>query len=232
MALSLLPFTTLSDSQLLETLHRLASRERYATAALVASLGEVDARRLYLAEGCSSLFTYCTRVLHLSEHAAYNRIEAARAARRFPLVLERLADGSVTLTAVRLLAPHLTTETHAALLDAVRHASKHDVERLIATLRPKPDVPATVRKLPTEVAKASPLASAEPEPDRVVRNEMPDAAAARPPLSPSAAPKRPSVQPLAPSRYKLQLTLDDQGVALLRTRGRVKPIRERRSWRP
>jgi hypothetical protein len=45
---------------------------------------ELDTRRLYLGEGCSSLFTYCTQVLHLSEHAAYNRIETARAARFSP----------------------------------------------------------------------------------------------------------------------------------------------------
>jgi hypothetical protein len=25
-------------------------------------------RQLYLAEGCSSMFTYCVQVLHLSEH--------------------------------------------------------------------------------------------------------------------------------------------------------------------
>ena len=49
---------------------------------------ELDARRLYLGEGYSSLFTYCTQALHLAEGAAYNRIETARAARRFPMVLE------------------------------------------------------------------------------------------------------------------------------------------------
>ena len=81
---------------------------RLVTADLLALLGELDARRLYLGEGCSSLFTYCTQVLHLSEHAAYHRIEAARAARRFPIILELVADGSVTLTTVALLRPHLT----------------------------------------------------------------------------------------------------------------------------
>ena len=63
---------------------RLAERERGATADVIAALMELDARKLYLGEGCSSLFTYCTQVLHFSEHAAYGRIEAARAARRFP----------------------------------------------------------------------------------------------------------------------------------------------------
>ena len=55
-----------------------SGRERRATAALVASLAELDERRLYLGEGYSSLFTYCTQCLRLSEHAAYSRIEAAR----------------------------------------------------------------------------------------------------------------------------------------------------------
>jgi hypothetical protein len=110
---------------------------------------ELDRRRLYLVEGCSSLFTYCTQVLHLTEHAAYGRIEAARAARKFPVILERLHDGTLTLTAVCLLGPHLTAENHLAALDAARHKSKAEVERQVASLRPQPDVPATVRKLPT-----------------------------------------------------------------------------------
>src|SRR5512145_1079880 len=120
----------LSNPELLEQVKRLAEHEREATAALVAHLAELDARRLYLAEGCSSLFTYCVQVLHLSEHAAYGRIEAARAARRHPVVLERLADGSVTLTTVTLLAPHLTPENHRDLLDQARHRSRRAAEAL------------------------------------------------------------------------------------------------------
>ena len=70
--------TQLSDRELLDATVRAARDERRTTAALVALLSEVDARRLYLGEGCASLFSYCTRILHLSEHAAYHRIEAAR----------------------------------------------------------------------------------------------------------------------------------------------------------
>ena len=82
-------FTHLSDDELLATVKRLATTECRATAALVQSLMELDVRRLYLGEGYSSLFTYCTQALHLAEGAAYNRIEAARAARRFPTILAR-----------------------------------------------------------------------------------------------------------------------------------------------
>ena len=141
-------YSGLSDCDLISEVKRLAQSERAATAALVASLAEMDARRLYLGEGCSSLFTYCTRVLHLSEHAAYGRIEAARAARRFPVLLDRFERGELTLSSMCLLRPHLTDENCLELLDAARHASKRDVERLIAGIAPQPDVPAVVRKLP------------------------------------------------------------------------------------
>ena len=116
-------FSTLNDDQVLAEVTRLAAGERRATAALIRALMELDARRLYLGGGCSSLFTYCTRVLHLSEGGAYNRIETARAARRFPVILQMLEQGALTVTAVRLLAPHLTASNCATVLASARHTS-------------------------------------------------------------------------------------------------------------
>jgi len=55
----------LSDPELIGEVTRLAALECKATASLVAALAELDARRLYLGQGCSSMFTYCTQVLHL-----------------------------------------------------------------------------------------------------------------------------------------------------------------------
>jgi hypothetical protein len=40
--------------------------------------------------GFSSTFKYCVEVLHLSEDAAFNRIEAARLARKHPVVIDML----------------------------------------------------------------------------------------------------------------------------------------------
>ena len=158
----------LSDPELLLELRRLAGHERYATARLIAALGELDARRLFLGEGCSSLFTYCTQVLHLSEHAAYARIEAARAARKWPEILDRLSDGSVHLTTISLLAPHLTVENHGQLLAAARHKSKRQVEEIVASVRPQQAVASSVRRVPVRTAadvnhSAIPSAPAFPE---------------------------------------------------------------------
>src|SRR6188474_3561263 len=125
----------LPDDQLLAEVQRLAGREREATARLVAAVAELDARRLYLGQGCSSMFTYCTQVLHFAEHAAYNRIEAARAARRFPVILALLADGSIHLSAVRLLAPHLKPDNHTDVLREATHKSKREVEQIVARLQ-------------------------------------------------------------------------------------------------
>ena len=129
-------FAALSDDQLVERVKHLAACERRASVELIRSLVAFDARRLYLREGCSSLFTYCTEVLHLSEGSAYNRIETARAARRFPKVLEALERGDLTLTAIRLLAPHLTPANQGEVLAAARHSSKREVQELIASLSP------------------------------------------------------------------------------------------------
>ena len=73
-----LSFSELSDRDLLATVHRLASAERRATTRLIASLAELDARRLYLAEGYSSLFTYCIQALDLSEPFADGELPSSR----------------------------------------------------------------------------------------------------------------------------------------------------------
>jgi 5-methylcytosine-specific restriction endonuclease McrA len=115
----------LSDQDLVAEVQRLAASERQAVARMIVLLIELDARRLYLREGYGSLFAYCTECLHLTEAASYLRIEAARVAVRFPLVLERFAEGTLTLTAIHLLGPHLTDDNQRAVLDAARHQSKY-----------------------------------------------------------------------------------------------------------
>ena len=200
----------LSDRDLLAHVHSATARERDATAQLVALLMELDTRRLYLAEGCASLFAYCTQVLHLSEHAAYHRIEAARAARRFPVILERLVDGTVNLTAIGLLAPLLTPQNHLELLDAARHKSKRDVEELVARTRPRPDAPAVIRKLP-QPKPPGPSGveglTVESDGPTLATGDMNTPSPGEPSLS-APPPRGAEVKPLAPERYRIQLTVD------------------------
>jgi hypothetical protein len=194
-------FATLSDHELIAAVERAAAGERSATAELIALLAQVDERRLYLGEGCSSLITYCIQVLRLSEHAAYGRIEAARATRRFPVLLDLVAAGAVNLTTVTLLAPHLTPENCDGVLDEARHKSKRDVEHLVARLRPQPDVPSSVRRLPGPCS-TQPLTLVEGTPD--------SEDAVLPVPAPMPVPRPALVAPLAPERYKVQFTVSKE----------------------
>ena len=207
-------FRHVSDQKVLASVRAAVEHERTATAHLLAALMELDTRRLYLQEGCSSLFTSCTQVLHLSEHAAYNRIETARAARRFPLILDLVESGAVSLTAVRLLAPQLTEENHRDLLGRARHRSKRDIEILLAALRPQPDVPSTIRKLPTAAA-LQPLDDAAPNPSVAGglddgQGDFDAADAHRPPAAPA------EMKPMSPERYRVQFTVNRETYDTLR----------------
>ena len=195
-------FSELSNVELLEEAQRLALTERTATAALVRCLIEVEDRALHLAQGCASMFVYCTDILHLCEGAAYNRIQAARTARKFPVVLERLADGSLTLTAVRLLGPHLTDDNYQCVLASAVHAKKRELEELVASLAPKPDVATVIRRLPPPPAASAAAVTSVADPTWAQRCEP-----AVPPSAPTPSPARSVIQPLAPERYKLQLTI-------------------------
>lgn len=203
-------FAALSDDDLLAAVNRLAIDERRATAGLIASLAELDQRRLYLAEGCSSLFTYCTQVLHLSEHAAYGRIQAARVARKYPVLLERLEAGDLTLTTIGLLAPHLTSENYQNLIETASGRSKRDVEHLVATLRPQPDTPSVVRRLPQP--------RSEPPPKTVQTHPVTQFSTliSSAPASTELKVAPSLVKPLAAARFKVQFTVTAETLETLR----------------
>src|SRR5712692_2903976 len=195
----------LSDDDLLARVESLARCEREATVSLVAHLAELDARRLYLGAGFSSLFTYCCEVLHLSEPAAYNRIEAARAARRFPAILRRLGEGSLSLATVRLLASNMTADNHKELLAVAAGKSKRQVEELLVGYFPKPDVASSVRKLPAAHAGPAQLDVTPP-----ARSDAIAVLQVASPMSAPASARRPVVSPLAPARYEIRFTANAQ----------------------
>jgi hypothetical protein len=216
----------LSDGDLLSRLSCLAVRSREDTVEMVAHLAELQARRIYLAEGYGSAFVYCRAALCLSEHAAYSRLLAARVARQFPVVLEGLADGSLNLTTVRLLAPHLTPDNHRDVLAQAAGRSKREIETLVARLAPQLDVKPLVRKLPAMDTGASTGGSGEAlsltRPTQPMHSTE-DGSGAAPgpartaPAIPLGAPQaRPVVAPLSPTRYRLQCTIGEEAHRNLR----------------
>ncbi len=147
----------LTDEELVAQVARLAAAERGATASLIAHLAELYGRRLHERAGFSSLFTFCTDALRLSEHEAYDRMKAAQVVHRYPAVLGMLASGQVTLTTIRLLAPHLTPATLGELLAAASGKGKRQVQELLAERFPEPDVVSCLRKLPSSNGAFTPV---------------------------------------------------------------------------
>jgi hypothetical protein len=224
----------LSDSDLLVRIEALAGTERETTAELVAHLAALELRpSLYAALGYGTLFDYCTQALRLSEDAACTRTRAARTCRRFPIVLDLLSSGAVSLTTIRLLQPHLTAANHEAVLARATHKSCDEIKALVAELAPQPDVPSSVRKLPSEptpdpgsgpglifeerttseaVIEVSPDGSSSVVPSSACpAGATPTIGLLGAPTPPirlaAAAGPRPVIQPLAPQRYRVQFTI-------------------------
>jgi hypothetical protein len=130
----------LADRTLLQALAALVTQDRTTTAALLAHLAEVDERQLYRSAAYPSMYLYCVRELRMSEDTAFKRIRAARIARQFPVIFGALAGGRLHLSAVVLLAPHLTADTAGELMAAAEHKTKAEIEVLLAQRFPQPDV--------------------------------------------------------------------------------------------
>ena len=150
------------DAELLRDLAGLVARDRATTATLLAHIAEVDARRLFVPAGYPSMHAYCVDELRLSEDAASKRIQAARAARRFPALFTALAEGRLHLTAVWLLAPHLTPENADELIQTATHKRKFEIEELIARRFPTFEAPARVRPVTAMTPEVPEHAGGEP----------------------------------------------------------------------
>src|SRR3954463_16403181 len=177
----------MNDEDLLACTRELARKSCVVEAELLLHLGEIEARRLHSQRAFPSMIAFCMTELGFSEGAAYNRIFVARAARRLPAILEAVRSGRVHVTALRLLAPHLTEENHREVIARAAGRTREQVAELVVSLAPRP-VPATeIRKLPAPRSQALPLET------------QPHAA--------HGTPRTPPVVPIAEETFKLQLAI-------------------------
>ncbi len=192
----------LSDDELIRSLQLLVGSERRGVARVIAHLAEVEERRLHLKVGNSSLFDYCLRRLALSEGEAFRRVTAARLARRFPLILQMVAEGDIHLSAICELRDYLTKDNHRELLVEASRKTRKQVQELIVRRFPRPDVTSNIRRLPAPVSVKSETLQQPPA-------QSPTSAIASPaPISAPAARPSPvqAIEPLREDRYRLQLS--------------------------
>jgi hypothetical protein len=139
---------SLGNAELLAATRAILRRACVVEADLLVHLAEIEERRLHSEMAFPTMFAFCVDELGFSEDQAYNRTTVARAARRIPAMLDSLRSGTVHLTGLRLLAPHLTEHNHRDLLSEAAGKSKRQIEEIVARLDPKPPVPDSVRKRP------------------------------------------------------------------------------------
>ena len=197
----------LSNDALHRDLRALVADDRTTTVRLLIHIAEFDARGLYRESGYPSMHEYCVHELGMSEDIAYKRVRAAKKSRKHPRILVSLADGRLTLSAVAMLARHLTEQNAEELLTEVERKTNAQVRELIAHRFPEPDLPSWVQPIvaPQELA-------ARPILDNC---EAPASSRPQPVAEQVESAWRPPVKPLAPERYGVQFTIGQEDRELL-----------------
>jgi hypothetical protein len=71
--------------------------------------------------------------------------------KRFPLLLDAIANGELHLTGLLLLGPHLTPENHLDVLARAKFRTKNEIAKLVRELHPLPRVPDVMEPLGPEL---------------------------------------------------------------------------------
>ena len=200
----------LTDQELVATVQQLVNNDRSNLVGLLVHLGELDERKLYLEAAKPSLFAYCVEVLRMSEGTTFKRIAAARAARRFPIILEMITTGEMHLSGLTLLAKHLTETNHLDVLARGRNKSKRELEKLTAQLCPQPDTASRIQKLALPKRSELPENTSEsphlPKSSEAVQGEVVSQQSGPTPQRPSSDSR---VTATAPERYRVKFTADE-----------------------
>lgn len=172
-------FKELSNSNLLSNLKLLVTKERELIRQVIEYLEEVEARKLFLEQGYSSMFVFCTEYLNYTPQEAQTRIQAMRLSRSVPEVKTQLQNSEISLSVVAKVQSHIQRENKARkeekkslmtvqdkrrVLEAVKGESFRSSEKILFTLFPNHEVvrpekikqvaPSTVRlevNIPKEV---------------------------------------------------------------------------------
>jgi len=200
------PCFDLDDSELVRRVSALHHHGCETLGSLLVYLGEMDRRRLYANAGFDSMHAWCVRKLGMSDQAAFKRVRVARLCRKLPAIIERVRAGSLHLSGLVVLCPHLTDANYTELLDAAAGKTRREIERLLAVRSPKPDAPTSIRRLPARRPPAGPALpvvapQAEPSRDEVAASSdrRGDDKAASTPHEDRARPRQALVTAPAPS---------------------------------
>ena len=121
-----------NNERLIARMQEAVGKEREQQAAFIACLSEVSRRKLHLSRGYSSLYDFCLNHFQLSEGGIYRRIQVANAASKYPMILDFLAAGRLSLTVASLICPYLNAENANELLEKSSGMTRRQAESYIA----------------------------------------------------------------------------------------------------
>ena len=222
----------LSDRELLRQTSTLVCHERHLQGAIIDHLAEIEARRLFLQRGCSSLFDYAVRELGYSDAAAGRRIGAVRLCADQPGARERLRDGSLTLSAAAELQWAFDRQRRRGSIAGTASIAPTGSAPASGPLGSAPAEVASADDPAADAAPAAPPNPSEPAPPLVLdaagRQKLIEEAAGKSArqvrrmladLDPELAPLADRVRPLGDGRYELKAVIGgdcQQGLEHLR----------------
>ncbi|MBD3179593.1 MAG: DUF222 domain-containing protein, partial [Candidatus Latescibacteria bacterium] len=136
---------SIGSRKLLENLASYNDRERKLKARVLLYLWEIDRRKLYLEEGYSSMFDFCTGQLGYSRSAACRRIKAARCMGKYPEIALMLSNGELSVSTAALISGIINPANRQEVLSRVRGRSYREAEEEVARFRPVPRRPERIK---------------------------------------------------------------------------------------
>ncbi len=137
----------LSNEQLIRKGDRAVWNRHELAIEILDCLIEIERRSLYLKEGYSSLFEYCTRRWHYSSPKAGRTIAVARCAKKFPGVRSLLVERKIKVCGVARIAGILTEKNSDELLREVSGKKYVEIDRIAASRRTAPAIREFVRPI-------------------------------------------------------------------------------------
>ena len=115
----------------------IANRYKQCEQELVAIISQVDSNKSFYKLGYSSLFSYMTQALGLTESVACNISAVVRKAYQVPKLQEKVLSGEISLSKARKLTPVITKENQDQWLKVAETKTQKQIEREVALAHPK-----------------------------------------------------------------------------------------------
>ena len=97
----------------------------------------VSEKELHLDCGLPSLYSYCTRLLHISEGIAYALITVINKGKEVPELIAAVETGKVSLSKAKKICSVITPKNHKEWIDLATYETSRVIEKCVAGANPK-----------------------------------------------------------------------------------------------